>query len=323
MIRDIDAKGPVVVVGSGRLACSITACLLLAGHEVTHLTKAVEEDELLLVRHFEDMARETSIIPNISRLSVTVELITGQDVELVIGLSNENPDEKKALLHRLEVLFPPTVTLAVNAESIPLEQLQTMMQHPERLVVANWVEPAHTTCFLELVSNEITCNERVSRLYDQAKNHWRKDPYRLQHGSGIRHLLMSALIREAFYLVKNGYATVEDIDRACRNDAGYYLSFAGNCRYMDLMGTYAYGMVMKDLNKELAKDQAVAPFFSEMLKSGKNGMKADAGFYRYDRGEAASHEETFRKFSYQIQRIIEKYPFNYKEEAISLDTSNH
>ncbi len=308
------------MVGSGRLACSITVCLLLAGHKVTLLTRAIVEDELLLAWHFQDMARETGQTPDLSRLFVKKDLKMCQEVELVIGVSNENPDEKKALLLRLEELFPPMVTLTINAESMPIEQLQALMQYPDRLVVANWVEPAHTTYFLELVSNKITCSERVSRLYDQAKNHWRKDPYLLQNGSGIRHLLMSALIREAFYLVKNGYATVEDIDRACRNDAGYYLSFAGNCRYMDLMGTNAYGMVMKDLNKELAKDQEVAPFFSELLKNGKTGMKAGAGFYSYEKGETEIHEETFRKFSYQIQRIIDRYPFNYKEQTVTTGT---
>jgi 3-hydroxybutyryl-CoA dehydrogenase len=315
MINNSDLECPVVVVGSGRLACSITACLLLAGHRVTLLTGAVVENEQLLARHFQDIGRETNKILDLSRLSVQEDLRVCQDVKLAIGVSNEDPIEKKALLQQLEALFPPTVTLAVNAESLSLEQLQAMTKHPDRLVVANWVEPAHTTCFLELVSNEVTCHERVSALYSQAKNYWQKDPYWLQHGSGIRHLLMSALIREAFYLVNNGYATVEDIDRACRNDAGYYLSFAGNCRYMDLMGTYAYGMVMKDLNKELAKDQTVAPFFSELLKNGKTGMKAQSGFYPYEKDEADLHEETFRKFSYQIQQIMDKYPFNYKKET--------
>ncbi|MGH2645825.1 MAG: 3-hydroxyacyl-CoA dehydrogenase family protein, partial [Chitinophagaceae bacterium] len=113
--------------------------------------------------------------------------------------------------------------------------------------------------------------------------------------------------------------SVEDIDRACRNDAGYYLPFAGNCRYMDLMGTYAYGMVMQELNPDLSKDGEVAPFFKRIVEQGGMGMQNGNGFYQYDANEAKKWDQKFRRFSYQIEKIISKYPFNYKKEICSTD----
>lgn len=322
MKRNLEEREPVVVAGSGRLACSISVCLLQAGHEVTLLTDAITDNEQLLATHFQDIHLETNTAVDVSKFSVRKSVVDPQNIQLVIAVTNEKLDEKKRAIQRLEALFSSTATLAINAECIPLDQLQEGARYPERLVVANWVEPAHTTFFLELISNEITQKDLVENLYQRAKEFWKKDPYWLQHGSGIRHKMMSALVREAFYLVENGYATVEDIDRACRNDAGYYLSFAGNCRYMDLMGTYAYGMVMKDLNKELCNDSTLVPFFTQILDKGKNGMQTKAGFYEYEEGEVRTHEETIRKFSYQIQQIIENYPFNYKEEELPLGNPN-
>jgi 3-hydroxybutyryl-CoA dehydrogenase len=120
---------------------------------------------------------------------------------------------------------------------------------------------------------------------------------------------MCSLLREAFFLVQNKYADIEDIDRACRNDAGYYLSFAGNFRYMDLMGLYAYGVVMNDLNAELSKETKPPAFFNDMMKRKDYGMNTGKGFYEYSEEEASKLGEEFEKFSFEIDKIIRKYPF--------------
>ncbi|GAB2781605.1 3-hydroxyacyl-CoA dehydrogenase family protein [Rhabdobacter roseus] len=312
-------REPILVAGTGKLACSVAVCLVQAGHEVTLLTEAAPEAHRLCTTHVEDLRRETAAEPVRTKLRILSTLAEASGFALAIALPGESLAAKQALLTRLEVLLTPTATLALATESTPLPLLQQQARYPARIVGANWVEPAHTTCFLELVSNERTDPERVKYLYALAQTAWKKDPYHLSHGEGIRYRLVSALVREAFYLVENGYASVEDIDRACRNDAGYYLPFAGNCRYMDLMGTYAYGMVMKDLNRELANDQTVARFFTEVLAQGGRGMENNAGLYTYPEGEAAAWEETCRTFSYQIQQLMEKYPFHYQEAEVPLN----
>ena len=118
------------------------------------------------------------------------------------------------------------------------------------------------------------------------------------------------MAREAFFLVENGYASIEDIDRACRNDPGYYLPFAGNCRYIDLMGTYAYGIVMKGLNPELSKDIEIGKFMKNIISEEDFGMENGKGFYEYEKGDSERWHEIFRKFSTQIHEIIKKYPFD-------------
>ena len=118
---------------------------------------------------------------------------------------------------------------------------------------------------------------------------------------------MYAMMREGIHLVENGYATIEDIDRACRNDAGYYLPFAGNFRYMDLMGAYMYGVVMQDLNPELSKNKHIPEFCRKLFQSGAEGMRDGKGFYEYEEGEAEEWEKKFRKFSYEIKDVISKY----------------
>src|SRR5690606_22811349 len=113
----------------------------------------------------------------------------------------------------------------------------------------------------------------------------------------IRSRLLAALVREAFYLIENGYVGVEDIDRACRNDAGYYLPFAGNCRYMDLMGTWAYGTVMADLNPELSNASHLPDFFNQILAERGTGLANVKVFFCLDEEDVMGIRESFQRVS--------------------------
>ena len=309
-------REPIVVVGNEQPVFSLVVCLLQAGHPVTLCTQETSRALEKITTHWEDVYGFQADAPTHPDIVCIPQLKTPRNEKLVIAMTRENISEKKAVLRQLEEHVPTDAIIAINTESIPLHELQQHAMHQERIIGANWVEPVHTTFFLEIIINEHTSKKRVDRFYGLAKDHWQKDPYVLRHGSGIRTRMLCAMIREAFYLVKEGYVTPEDIDRACRNDPGYYFPFAGNFRYMDLMGAYIYGVVMQDLNPDLSKDRTIPDFFHEILAKGHHGMESGQGFYAYEEGEVEQWQAILRKFSYQIQEIIAKYPFNYQEEEI-------
>jgi 3-hydroxybutyryl-CoA dehydrogenase len=121
---------------------------------------------------------------------------------------------------------------------------------------------------------------------------------------------MYAMMREAFYLVSNGYADYEDIDRACRNDFGYWITFAGPFRYMDITGIPAYLEVMKDLFPALDNSTTPPDFIRELVASGAKGVSNAKGFYPYTSESAERWEKLFVEFSYEIRKLSEKYPQN-------------
>lgn len=243
-------------------------------------------------------------------IKVIEDLHFENGIKLAFVITEEDLIAKQEVISFLESRLPEDAVIAINSETIPLDAIQDNLAKPGRILIANWVEPVHTTFFLEIVANEVTEARFVDQITDLARSYWGKDPYVIQGDTGVRMRLLAALMREAFYLVKNDYATIEDIDRACRNDAGYYLPFAGNLRYMDLMGTYSYGMVMKDLNPELAKDQTAPDFFNALIREGDFGMESGKGFYAYQPGEDEKWEALVKKFSSEIHEVIDKYPFN-------------
>lgn len=301
----IDGRNPVLLVGNNRLTFSIASCLLEAGCEVMVIT----EKEADLYQYFSGKScNKITVLKNLENLP---------EIDLAIVITPENETEKSHRISELSKLLPVSTLIAVNSESIPVTVLQEKAEYPERVIVANWVEPVENTLFLELLGNDLSNQKRIQDFENFAINHLNKDPYVVMGELGYRSRLMASLVREAFYLIENDYATVEDIDRACRNDSGYYLPFSGNLRYMDLMGTYAYGLVMKELNPELANHTTVPGFLTELLEKGSKGMENRNGFYNYGNGEAENWDGLIRNFSMEIRELMDKYPFNYQLEQVN------
>jgi len=316
MRNDRYSKAKVLVLGSDKLAYSMVVCLLQAGHPVKLCTKYINEAKHSITSHLEDSVKFQSDYTSATaeyEISSTIEKNLDEDIAIII--TSENLSEKRATLEQLEEVLPTDAIITINTESFALEEIHSFAKYPERVLGANWTEPVHTTFFLEIITNKKNSEKVVKDFSQLAKKYWRKDPYILNKGNGIRSKMLCAMIREAFYLIENNYVTPEDIDRACRNDPGFYFPFAGNFRYMDLMGAYIYGVVMKDLNPNLSKECRIPDFFSNLIKEKHFGMESGRGFYKYEANEAANWNKLFRKFSYQIQEIIDKYPFQYLEEV--------
>ena len=173
----------------------------------------------------------------------------------------------------------------------------------------HWGEPAHITRFMEIVCGNQTKLRYARRAVALARR-WGKEPSLLRRDirGFITNRCMYALMREAFHLVESGYATVEDVDRSVRNDLGYWITFAGPFRFMDLTGIPAYRAVMKDLLPDLNCSKKVPSLIDRLVKSGARGVANAKGFYRYTPRQARRWEKAFLKFSYEIRALAQKYP---------------
>ena len=312
----------ILIAGNSNLAFSISVCMLQAGHTLILYTENEVNAWKSINTHLYDLQEMANLAFDPSLAQVVTHLGYGIECDLAIAITNEDLDEKQQIIRALEKAIPSEVMIAINSDCIPLCSLQEHAMHPQRIIAANWVEPAHTTYFLELIINEKNDRSQIDDLNRYAMEHWKKDGYIITSEISIRTRMLCAMVREAFYLVENGYASIDDIDRACRNDAGYYLPFAGNFRYIDLMGTSGYGRVMKDLYPTLSKASEIPDFFKSMVANGSLGMQNNKGLYNYRDADVERWNEIIRKFSYQVHHIISKYPFNYMEENLDGKINN-
>jgi 3-hydroxybutyryl-CoA dehydrogenase len=221
----------------------------------------------------------------------------------------ENLAVKREAISRIEATVSNETVIGSNTSSIPVALLQEGAAHPDRILGIHWGEPAHVSRFLEVICGPQTDSFYAEYVVKLAEL-WAKEPTYVKRDirGFITNRLMYALMREAFYLVEAGYATCSDVDRSFRNDLGYWATFAGPFRFMDLTGIPAYAKVMEDLLPELNCGKSVPELMKRMVESGAQGIRNAKGFYEYTPEEAARWEKLFLKFSYEIRALAAKYP---------------
>ncbi len=312
------------VVGLGLMGCSITTCLLMAGHNVVAVAPVSNDllhAESRIKEHLSRSQKEglTSKSPQefYPRLIITEDYGLLKNCVLVIECTLENLAIKKSVYEKIEVVIPGDALLASNTSAIPISILQQQIRYPERFFGLHWAEPSHTTRFLEIICGDLSDVSKGEYLYELS-HLWNKEPtlVRKDIRGFITNRLMYAMYREAFYLVENGYATVEDVDRACRNNAGYWMTLVGVFRWMDLTGVPAYYNVMKDLFPTLSNATEVPKLIEDIVQSGGRGTANAQGFYNYTKEEAELWEQTFTEFSYEIRKLALKYPADIVKKKI-------
>jgi 3-hydroxybutyryl-CoA dehydrogenase len=307
---------PVAVIGLGLMGRSIAACLLASGHPV----RGVENDLAKLgeikreVRELLEQLKAEGLLRHdlaevLDRFDVSASYVALPGCRVVIESIVEDYEAKREVLRRIEEHVARDAIIGSNTSSIPLSLLQKDLTCPERLLGIHWAEPAHITRFMEIICGGRTAPEFAERAVALARG-WGKEPtlVRKDIRGFITNRIMYAMLREAFFLAENGYATPADIDRSLRNDLGWWITFAGPFRYMDLTGIPAYAAVMKDLLPELDCSKEVPALMRKVVESGARGVQNASGFYPYTKESAKRWEELFLKFSYEIRALAQKYP---------------
>jgi len=306
---------PVGVVGMGLMGTSIAACLLIAGHPVA----AVEMDASRrrsarnrLLALLKGSKKEALL--KADPLSVSKRFVVSDDYsvlrksQVVIESIIENIQAKRRVIRRVEEVVSPQAIIGSNTSAIPVSHLQEGAVHPERILGIHWGEPAHVLRFMEIICGKRT-DPKNAEWVGALAFQWGKEPSILRRDirGFITNRCMYALMREAFHLVDEGYATIEDVDRSLRNDLGYWITFAGPFRYMDLTGIPAYEAVMRDLFPELSCRRKVPALMRKVVQSGGRGVSNGRGFYRYTPTQAKRWQKLFLRFSYEIRALAQKY----------------
>jgi len=324
--RRAQHRVPVGVVGLGLMGTSIVTCLLSAEHPVVGIEadatrlRTARRRVLAFLREMKtERVLKADPVRVAGRFTASDDYRALQECGVVVESISENVEAKRQVIRRVEEVVSPEAVVGSNTSAIPVSLLQEGALRPERILGIHWAEPAHTTRFMEIICGARSAAKYAERVKALAET-WGKEPSLIRRDirGFITNRCMYALLREAFHLVESGYATVEDVDRSVRNDFGYWITFAGPFRYMDLTGVPAYETVTRDLFPELSNETKVPALISDLVKSGARGVSNARGFYRYTSATAKRWKKLFMKFSYEIRALALKYPENVGDRGGAL-----
>jgi 3-hydroxybutyryl-CoA dehydrogenase len=183
-----------------------------------------------------------------------------------------------------------------------------VLRRPARFIGMHWGVPSQLVPFFEVIPGKRTSARTVTltREFGVACG---KDPIVLREDirGFIGNRLMYAMMREACYLVESGVADVATVDRAFRNDIGWFSTFAGPFRWMDLTGIPAYAAVMEGLLPDLSNKKTVPDMMQEAVQRGWEGIANGKGFYRYNQASAARWRKAWVEFAYDVKALADRY----------------
>ena len=143
------------------------------------------------------------------------------DAELIVESVPERLDIKQSVYAEIEEHAPVAALIASSTSGIMPSDLQSKMQHPERLFVAHPFNPVYLLPLVELVAGKKTnpeTIEKASEIYKWLGMHPLHVKKEIE--AFIADRLLEAIWRESLWLVKDGIATTQDIDDAVRYGFG-------------------------------------------------------------------------------------------------------
>ncbi len=294
------------VVGAGTMGAGIGLCLALAGLEVRLYDVARRSLELARERIddiLELFVAEGLVSPEQSlaarrRVRLLDDLPAATEgVQFALEAVPEDLELKRRVWAGLERLVADEAILASNTSGLSISALAAVCRLPARVAGMHWFNPPELIPLVEIVNGEKTAAATSDLLYDLALK-LGKRPIRVgrEVPGFVANRLQYALLREALRLVEDGVADPREVDEAVKAGLGFRWSWLGPLETVDLGGVDVFHAVSEYLFPTLAGDPGPTPRFTALLRSGRLGVKAGAGFYSYDPGakrELITRRDTF------------------------------
>ncbi|CAM3424552.1 3-hydroxyacyl-CoA dehydrogenase [Bordetella sputigena] len=149
--------------------------------------------------------------------------------------SPERVDAKRALFARMDALAAPDAILASSTSSIPASLWSGDLPHRERCLVAHPVNPPYLVPVVEISGAPWTSGQAIARTRDILNAVGQRPVVVRKEIEGfILNRLQGAVLQEAMRLVRDGVASVEDIDTTMKDGLGLRWSFMGPLETIDL-----------------------------------------------------------------------------------------
>lgn len=314
----------VGVVGLGLMGTSFIATLLKTGHRVMAIAPLTEDMDVAPERIYNHLllCRKSGLLTSpvesyLSQLVISEDYELLRSCDLVVECVIENLEIKRTIYQKMESVVGSTTIIASNTSAIPISELQRNLVNPERFLGIHWAEPSYFTRFMEVTSGDKTDLQYAQWVYELAP-YWGKEPTLLRKDirGFITNRLMYAVYREGLHLVEKGQASLEDVDKAFRYDAGSWMTLMGIFRRMDYLGLRDYNEIFKRVFPVLCNNKDVPALMQRMVDINARGIQNLSGLYQYSQEEARNWEEAFVLFNEEIYQLAAEYP--WIKEKISL-----
>ena len=289
----------IVVIGTGTMAVGIAAGFIDAGMEVVVLGRSIEKAQATLTGAHKLAAALASGAPASRALTMAGTIADWNDwpdVAWVIETVAENFELKRELFAALDARVPAGVPIGSNSSGFPISRIAAGLATRHRMFNAHYFMPAHLVPLVEVALGEDSdpaLGEAVCALYRRAG----KKPVLVKKDipGFLANRIQHALMREALALIESGIASPADVDTAVRYSFGFRYAACGPVMQKEISGWDSMARAAAEIYPSLSNTHVLADCVADLIKAGKTGMKAGAGFMDWPAEHAASERAAYEK----------------------------
>ncbi|MFH0069664.1 3-hydroxyacyl-CoA dehydrogenase family protein [Peribacillus sp. NPDC056705] len=297
----------ITIIGSGVMGSGIAQSFAVSGYLVTindikeellhHAQNRISENLSLLIEEgaMTDQEKQDAL----ANITYSVDLEGAvRDADLIIEAIPEVIELKLNLYQQMEGIIKPDAIVASNTSTFPISQLMVKASFADRMVITHFFNPGHLVPLVEIVQHDETKPEIVKTTMDLMRRIG-KSPILLKKeiAGFIANRLQTALMREAFYLLKEGVADAEDIDTAITAGPGFRWAFTGPIEIADFGGLDTWQRVFDNVSPVLDQSKEAPDLIRDLVAKGKLGAKSGEGIFTYE-GSAVSQKINERNRNY-------------------------
>ena len=217
----------------------------------------------------------------IQRIHPTLDLSEAlKGSELVIEAATEDPKLKLDLYRRISELISRETVLASNTSSISITLLASATKNPERVCGMHFFNPPQLMPLVEIIRGKKTSDDTVQRVRDASAKLGKETVLCKKDSPGfiVNRILVPAL-NEAVFLVEEGVADPEDIDKAVKLGLNWPM---GPLQLLDYVGLDTTFNITQVFMQEFQDSKfRPCPLLREMVRAGQLGRKSGKGFYEW------------------------------------------
>ncbi|AMM95627.1 3-hydroxyacyl-CoA dehydrogenase family protein [Peribacillus simplex] len=282
----------VAIIGSGVMGSGIAQSFAVSGYFVTindikeellyHAQNRISENLSLLIE--EGVLTDEEKQAALANITYSVDLKGAvRDADFIIEAIPEVIELKLNLYEQMEEMIKPDAIVASNTSTFPISQLMGNASFADRMVITHFFNPGHLVPLVEIVQHDETKPEIVKATMDLMRKIG-KSPILLKKeiAGFIANRLQTALMREAFYLLKEGVADAEDIDTAITAGPGFRWAFTGPIEIADFGGLDTWQRVFDNVSPVLDQSKGAPDLIRDLVAKGKLGTKSGEGIFTYE-----------------------------------------
>lgn len=284
----------VTIVGAGYMGGGIAQVLAIAGFDVTIADVSVDNANASLqrlraeARQFEEQGLFSPgsadlVEQNISAGKTIEEAVA--DVDFIEEAVFERIDVKRDVLALISKHARPDAIIGTNTSTIPVKELESAVEHPERFLTVHFSNPAPFIPGVELVAGEATTDVAIAEVKELLARSGNQGAQVADTPGMVLNRLQYVLLKEATAIVEEGVATAEDVDTIVRTTFGFRLGFFGPFAIADQAGLDVYANCFVTFENAFGDRLATPELLTDAVAGDRKGVKNGKGLLGdYDEG---------------------------------------